>query len=97
MPNSALLADLARALELVSRLDESKLDFAPDAEVSADIQEITGIESYPVDSHRANMQARIDAVVQAGDKFKPRAASNYVSKLIPACAKLGPASDDRKA
>lgn len=97
MPHSPLLADLERALELVSRLDESQLDFAPDGEVSADIREITGLASYPVSSHKENVQARINAVLQARDKLKPRVASNYVSKLIPACAKLGPASDDRKA
>ncbi len=97
MPNSPLLADLGRALELVTWLDESKLSFAPDGEVSADIREITGLESYPVGSHKENVQARIDAVVQAGDKLTPRSASDYVSKLIPACAKLGPSTDDRKA
>ena len=97
MPNSPLLADLGRALELVTRLDESKLDFAPDGDASADIREMTGIESYPVSSHKENIQARIDAVVQAGDKLKPRNASNYVSKLIPACVKLGPSVDGRRA
>ena len=97
MSRTALLADLGRAFELLSRMDESRLDFAPDGEVSADIRELTGIERYPVDSHKENLQARIDAVVKAGDKLKPRAASEYVSKLIPACVKLGPPSDDRRA
>lgn len=94
MPNTALIADLGRALELLKQVDESRLDFPPDGEASADISELTGIKSYPVDSHKQNVRARINAVVQAGDRFKPRAASNYVSKLIPACVKLAPPVDD---
>lgn len=94
MSNTALLADLDRALELLSQVDESELDFPPDGETSPDISELTGIESYPVNSHRENLQARIAAVVKAGDKLKPRAASNYVSKIIPACVKLAPPIDD---
>lgn len=94
MTNSLLLADLKRALDLVSQVDDSKLDFAPEPNVSADVRELTGIETYPVDSHRANMQARIKAVVKAGDKLQPRDPSDYVSKLIVACARLAPSSDD---
>ncbi len=94
MVKNSLLADLGRALDLLNQVDESGLDFAPDGVTSDDIREITGIESYPVDSHKANLQARIDAVVKAGDKLKPRAASDYVSRLIPACVTLAPPSDD---
>ena len=94
MSNTALLADLDRALELLNQVDESGLDFPPDGETSADIRELTGIESYPTNSHKENLKARIAAVVQAGDKLKPRAASNYISKIIPACVKLAPPVDD---
>ena len=94
MPNTALLADLGRAIELLNQVDESRLEFPPDGETSADISELTGVKSYPVDSHKQNVKARIDAVVKAGDRLKPRAASNYVSKLIPACVKLAPPVDD---
>ena len=94
MVMNVLLNDLSRALELLNQVDESGLDFAPDGATSDDIRQITGIESYPVDSHKVNLQARIDAVVKAGDKLKPREASDYVSKLIPACVKLAPPSDD---
>ena len=59
MPLSPLLADLARARELLRQIDESQLDFAPDPVVSADIAEITGVQSYPTDSHVANLKARI--------------------------------------
>jgi len=97
MKNAALLADLSRALELLNQVDESRLDFSPDGEVSADVREITGIESYPVDSHIKNVQGRIDAVVKAGDKLNSRGASDYVSKIIPACAKLVPSVDDWRA
>ena len=90
----SLLADLTRALELVNQIDESRLDFEPDGQVSPDIRELTGIDSYPVDSHTKNLQARLDAVVKAGDKLKPRDASDYVSKIIPACVKLAPPVDD---
>ena len=94
MPNTELLADLERALELLSQVDESELDFSPEGETSTDIRELTGIESYSVKSHKENLQDRIAAVMKAGDKLKPRAASNYVSKLIPACVKLAPPVDD---
>ena len=94
MSNTLLLTDLERALDLLSQVDESSLDFAPDLNVSHDIRELTGLEAYPVDSHRANLQARIEAVVKAGDKLKPRAPSNYVSTLIAACVRLAPPSDD---
>ncbi len=94
MPNTALLADLSRALELLEQVDESGLEFSPDGETSPDISELTGVKSYPVDSHKNNVKARIEAVIKAGDKFKPRAASDYVSKLIPACVKLAPHIDD---
>ena len=94
MAGSSLLADLERALDLVKQVDESKLDFAPDPNVSADIRELTGLETYPVDSHVANMRARVGAVMKAGDKLDPREPSDYVSKLIVACVKLAPPSDD---
>jgi hypothetical protein len=89
-----LLADLGRALDLLNQVDESKLDFDPDRNVSADIRELTGLEAYPVDSHQANLRARIEAVVKAGDKLEPRDPSDYVSKLIVACVRLAPPSDD---
>ena len=94
MPNTALLADLDRALELLRQVDESELDFPPDGESSADIRELTGIESYSTSSHKENLQDRIAAVVEAGDKLKPRVSSKYVTKLIPACVKLAPPVDD---
>ena len=94
MPHTPLLVDLGRAFDLLIQVDESRLDFAPDGNVSADIRELGGIESYPVDSHKANLQARIEAVINAGDKLKPRDPSDYVSKLIVACVKLAPPSDD---
>jgi hypothetical protein len=92
--NSILLADLERAIDLLKLSDESRLDFSPDPDVSADIRELIGLEAYPVDSHLANLQARFEAVVKAGNKLAPRAASDYVSKLIVACARLAPPSDD---
>jgi len=88
------LVDLGRALDLLKQVDESKLDFDPDANVSADIRELTGLQTYPVDSHMANLRARIEAVVQAGDRLGPRDPSEYVSKLIVACVRLAPPSDD---
>lgn len=91
---SPLLADLERALDLLQQVDENKLVFAPDPNVSSDIRELTALETYPVDSHRANLQARIEAVVKAGDKLTSRDPSDYVSKLIIACAKIAPSSDD---
>ena len=94
MAGSSLLADLERALDLVKQVDESMLDFAPDPNVSADIRELTGIETYPVDSHVANLRARIGAVMKAGDQLDPREPSEYVSRLIVACVKLSPPSDD---
>lgn len=94
MVNTSLLADLNRALELLSQMDESQLDFAPDGDASNDIRNLTGIESYPTDSHAKNLQARIDAVIKAGDELKARNASEYVSKIIPACVKLAPPVDD---
>ena len=94
MARNPLLADLERALELLKQVDESRLDFAPDLNVSPDIRELTGLEAYPVDSHLANLRARIEAVEKAGDKLDPRAPSDYVSKLIVACVKLAPPSDD---
>jgi len=92
--NTLLLADLERAFDLLKQVDESKLNFAPDRNVSPDIRELTGLETYPVDSHRVNLQARIEAVVKAGDKLEPRDPSDYVSKLIVACVRLAPPSDD---
>ena len=94
MARTQLLADLGRALELLKQVDETDLDFAPDATVSADIHQLTGVESYPVDSHQANLRARIDAVVKAGDRLKSREPSEYVSRLIVACARLAPPADD---
>ena len=94
MTHTPLLGDLERAIDLLSQVDTGKLDFAPDPNVSPDIRELTGLETYPVDSHRANLQARIEAVVKAGDKLEPRDPSDYVSKLIVACVRLAPPSDD---
>jgi len=89
-----LLADLGRAMELLKQVDESLLDFEPDPNVSPDIRELTGVQAYPVDSHVANLRARIDAVVRAGDQLEPRDPSEYVSNLIVACVRLAPPSDD---
>ena len=94
MTHTPLLADLERALDLLYQVDESRLDFAPDRNVSPDIRELTGLETYPVDSHRANLQARIEAVVKAGDKLEPRDPSDYVAKLIVECVRIAPPSDD---
>ncbi len=94
MTHTPLLADLERALDLLHQVDESRLDFSPDRNVSADLREITGLETYPVDSHLANLKARIETVVKAGDKLESRNPSDYVSKLIVACVKLAPPSDD---
>ena len=94
MTNTLLLADLERALDLLYQVDESKLDFAPDRNVSPDIRELTGLETYPVNSHLANLQARIEAVVKTGDKLEPRDPSDYVSKLIVECVRIAPPSDD---
>ena len=91
----ALLVDLERASDLLNQVDESKLSFTPDGSVSSDIRELTNLDSYPVDSHRANLKARIDAVVQAGDRLESRDTSEYVSKLIVECMRLGPPTDDR--
>jgi len=92
--STPLLADLERALDLLKQVDESRLDFAPDPNVSPDIRALTGVETYPVDSHLANLRARIEAVVKAGDELDPRDPSDYVSKLIVACVRLAPPSDD---
>lgn len=94
MINNTLLADLERALELLQQIDESRLDFGPEPSVSPDVRELAGVETYPVDSHRANLRARIEAVEKAGEKLNPRAPSEYVSKLIVACVRLAPPSDD---
>ena len=94
MTASTLLADLQRALDLLKQVDESELDFGPDPNVSADIRELTGLDTYPLDSHLANMKARIKAVVRAGDSLEQRQPSEYVSKLIVACVRLAPPSDD---
>jgi len=94
MTISSLQADLGRALDLLRQVDESRLDFPPDSTVSPDVQELTGLDEYPKDSHLANLQARIAAVLKAGDKLEPRAPSAYVSKLIVACVRLAPPSDD---
>lgn len=94
MEHNPLLADLERALDLLQQVDESGLDFAPDPNVSADIRELTGLAAYPVDSHRSNLQARIKAVSKAGRQLEQREPSDYVSKLIVACVRLAPPSDD---
>ncbi len=94
MTHTPLLADLQRAFDLLSQVDESKLDFTPDGNVSPDIRELTDLETYPVDSHLANLRARIEAVIKVGDKLEPRDPSEYVSKLIVACVRLAPPSDD---
>ena len=94
MAPTPLLADLQRALDLLRQVDESELEFQPDPNVSADIRDLTGLETYPVDSHQANLKARIKAVVTAGDKLQSRAPSEYVSNLIVTCVRLAPPSDD---
>ncbi len=94
MEPTPLLADLGRALDLLKQVDESRLDFAPDPNVSPDIRALTGLETYPVDSHMANLRARIEAVIEAGDKLDQRDPSDYVSQLIVACVRLAPPSDD---
>ncbi|MCG6891300.1 MAG: hypothetical protein LJE92_17105 [Gammaproteobacteria bacterium] len=94
MEPTSLLVDLERALDLLKQVDESKLDFAPDPNVSADIRELTGVETYPLDSHQANLRARIKAVAKAGNKLESRVPSDYVSKLIVTCVRLAPPSDD---
>ncbi len=94
MTKTPLLADLERAIDLLNQVDAGKLYFAPDPNVSPDICELTGQETYPVDSHLENLQARIEAVVKAGDRLEPRGPSDYVSKLIVACVRLAPPSDD---
>jgi len=94
MVRTPLSEDLGRALDLLLQVDESRLDFAPDPNVSPDIRALTGLEAYPVDSHLANLRARIEAVKKAGDKLDPREPSDYVSKLIVACVRLAPPSDD---
>jgi len=94
MANARLLADLERALELLEQVDESKLEFSPDPNVSPDIQQLTSLQKYPAETHLANLQARIAAVIQAGNRLEPRGASNYVSRLIVACVRLAPPSDE---
>jgi len=94
MANTRLLADLERALQLLEQVDESKLEFPPDPDVSPDVQQLTGVTEYPADTHLANLQARIAAVIKAGDRLEPREPSSYVSKLIVACVRLAPPSDD---
>ncbi len=94
MASARLLADLERALDLLKQVDESKLDFSPDPNVSPDVHQLTGLKKYPAESHRANLQARIAAVVKAGKNLEPREPSEYVSKLIVACVRLAPPSDD---
>lgn len=94
MTPTPLLADLERAFDLLQQVDEGELGFAPDPTVSSDIRELTGLDSYPVDSHRENLRARIEAVVKAGDRLESRAPSDYVSRLIVDCVRLAPPSDD---
>lgn len=92
--NRLLLADLQRAIDLLKLTDESELDFAPNACVSPDISELIGMQAYPTVSHLANLQARFDAVIKAGDKLAQREPSEYVTKLIVSCIRLAPSSDD---
>ncbi len=94
MTRARLLADLERALDLLKQVDESELDFPPDPNVSPDVHELTGLEEYPAETHLANLKARIAAVVKAGKELEPRGPSDYVSKLIVACVRLAPPSDD---
>lgn len=94
MSSARLLADLQRALELLGQVDESELGFSPDPDVSPDIRKLTGLKRYPAETHRANLQARIAAVEKAGDRMEARDPSAYVSKLIVACVRLAPPSDD---
>lgn len=94
MTDTRLIADLHRAVDLLGQVDERSLDFPPDPTVSADVRALTGVESYPVESHLANLQARIAAVSKAGEELRARDASAYVSRLIVACVRLAPASDD---
>ena len=93
MVNSVIMADLERALQLLEQVDESKLEFSPNPNVSPDIRELTGVLEYPTKTHLENLKARIAAVAKAGDKLKTRDASSYVSKLIIACVKLAPPDD----
>ena len=93
MPNTTLLADLGRALDLLAQVDESELGFPPDPTVSEDVQALSGVKSYPTGSHRENLEARIAAVVEAGDELEPRAPSRYVEMLIVAM-RQAPRSDD---
>ena len=97
MMRTPLLTDLERALSLLQQVEEDRLDFDPDPEVSSDIRELTGVSSYPTDSHRANLQARIEAVAKAGDELASREPSEYVSRLITTCMKLAPPIDDTRA
>lgn len=94
MESTPLMADLQRAFDLLKQVDENRLDFDPDPNVSADIRQLTGLLEYPADSHRENLRARIKAVAKAGSELEPREPSDYVSKLIIACVKLAPPSDD---
>ena len=93
MVNSIIMADLERALELLRQVDESKLEFLPDPNVSSDIRELTDVIKYPTKTHMENLKARIAAVAKAGDRLKSRDASSYVSKLIVACVRLAPPDD----
>ena len=87
------MADLVRALELLKQVDESKLEFSPDPNVSSDIRDLTDVKEYPTKTHIENLSARITAVAKAGDRLKSRDASSYVSKLIIACVRLAPPDD----
>jgi hypothetical protein len=93
MVNSVIMADLERALQLLEQVDESKLEFSPNPNVSPDIRELTGVLEYPTKNHLENLRARITAVAKAGDKLETRDASSYVSKLIIACVRLAPPDD----
>ena len=43
MARHSLLNDLERAFDLLNQADESRLNFAADGNVSADIRELTGL------------------------------------------------------
>ena len=94
MANTRLLADLERALDLLEQVDETKLEFAPDPEVSPDVHALTGVSRYPLESHAENVKARISAVMRAGDALQPRGPSGYIAKLIVVCARLAPPNEN---
>ena len=93
MVNHTILADLDRAMQLLKQVDERDLNFFPDPSASSDIMALTNITEYPTETHMANLVARIDAVIKAGDELETRGASDYVTKIIFTCIKLVPPDD----